>query len=306
MSYRPSLLFPQDFPCLSNFTCKAVVDFIKIGIVTLRNTNANTIRLALLSMDGVDTRIYVHPIDVGLGNAAQKFVFTIQEPKSVASLARILENLEKRFPFASQPQIVELEIAVDFYSKTNNRADLESMVLRLIRELAHSGTNPRQFVPMKNHKNGRMRFLTNDCERIDARDTFYAGNKLDAIMWRIYLKITDNNRKPLVNQSEHRARMEVKLQGDALAAYFTDLDSLRDARFETLAQKFKCRAFVPREAEASLSPFQKHLAQIEGNYTMRDWQVGQHILTIPKRRKYSSDSRADVELNVIVRGALRA
>ncbi len=308
MTSQPHFLQTQDFPPLSNFRCKAEVDWLDIAITTKNATNFNTIQIALKQILGAHRKTWVEPMDKGPGGAAHIFKIRLHDPKSHASLSELFADLEERFPLASLPSIAAMEVAVDFYSKSNNRSELEAMTMRLLRETANNGVNPRQFLTKTNTGASVMRELLNaeQNEYVNSRNTYYAGTKdVDPVEWRIYLKVTDQNQEPILDVSQFRARMETILLEHKLSKHFTTLLSLEGFRFECFAKLFSCRIFVPPVVNVGLLPMKRLLAERKLKILTDASRVGQCALWKSKRRKFSEYSRADVQLNEMVRDSLR-
>lgn len=298
----------NNFPPLSNFRCKAVVDWLDVSISVKNSTNFQTIQKALQTIQGAERKRWVEAVVKGPGGAAKDFVIRLHDPQNFQSLNVLFKALEERFPFSSPPNVAAIEVAVDFYSKSNDRSELLGMTARLMHETTNDGNNPRQFVTKTKKGVSIMRKLVVDdcCEYIDPRNTYYSGTKdVDLIERRIYHKVTDHNQMPIPDITQHRARTETKLRGEELKEYVTSLASLSGCQFQSLAKKFTCRAFVPPEVSEHLSPMERVLAIRERKVLTDASRVGHCALWKAKRRKFSQHSRADIELNTMIRESLR-
>lgn len=101
-----------------HFRIKAVLDWIELEIRTLKPTHAWVIQKAF------DLH-FVEPLDKGPGGAATIFLFRIQDPRSWQHVTTRCGSIRKGFPFACEPRVTAIEIALDAYSKSQNRSDLE-------------------------------------------------------------------------------------------------------------------------------------------------------------------------------------
>ena len=160
-------------------------------------------------------------------------------------LEAVLEQLQKRFPFVHEPQIVGIEVFCDFWHKQRSVSATRAMTYRLQTSLFSNGTRPRQFNPAS-WKNVYLFPGT----RITPYRNFRTGNKWDNISWQVYHKRTDNDQKLPVE--EQRARVEVTLKGAALTHYSLHrLSDMQRFRFETLAHLFKFRKPIEPEMMAN-------------------------------------------------------
>lgn len=232
----------------STYRAEAVIDWIELTITTKETTQFQWLqdkmrRILDLPEDAPDT--YIKPIDAGAGNQARRFTITLhdQHANSFKELERITSALSKKCPFASPPEVSGIEIALDFYSRNANNANLQSMTHRLqtsLAGLATSGNDPRQYDPISE----RNRFLRDD-DKINPDQMLYIGSnsKRDPITWQVYHKVTDHNKQPL-ESNQHRARAEFTLTGTQLAEYVQNktrvkkcvhLSDLQTFKFEQLA-----------------------------------------------------------------------
>ncbi|MBD7063376.1 hypothetical protein HPO57_02760 [Klebsiella pneumoniae] len=160
-------------------------------------------------------------------------------------LEAVLEQLQKRFPFVHEPQIVGIEVFCDFWHKQRSVSATRAMTYRLQTSLFSNGTRPRQFNPAS-WKNVYLFPGT----RITPYRNFRTGNNWDNISWQVYHKRTDNAQKLPVE--EQRARVEVTLKGAALTHYSLHrLSDMQRFRFETLTHLFKFRKPIEPEMMAN-------------------------------------------------------
>ncbi|HHG2637141.1 MULTISPECIES: hypothetical protein [Enterobacteriaceae] len=163
----------------------------------------------------------------------------------VGKLEAAFDQLQNRFPFVHEPQIVGVEVFCDFRHKQRSVSATRAMTYRLQTSLFSNGTRPRQFNPAS-WKNVYLFPGT----RITPYRNFRTGNKWDNISWQVYHKRTDNGQKLPVE--EQRARVEVTLKGAALTHYSLHrLSDMQRFRFETLTPLFKFRKPIEPEMMAN-------------------------------------------------------
>jgi hypothetical protein len=295
---------PKSYPPLSAYRCRAVVDWLDIRINTKKPTNFMTVQAEITRIRGTPTPVYVEAQDEGPGRAATIFDIRIHDPNRLAELNAYMKLLDYRLPFFTPPQVVKLELAVDFYSRHNLPTDLSAMTERLMTEFAATGNNPRIYVPLKDGQYTTV-FLQNRhvLFKPDSRHSMYVGNRHDEQSWRIYLKRTDHNQIPITDSREHRARVEVTLSGNQLSAHCTSLQSMADIRFEGLSDKFRFRKLAL--PQVSVGDIQRVLDERKVQDLQKTFRKGYVALWRSKRRKFSQHSRADIELKEMVRQSLR-
>jgi hypothetical protein len=317
----------------SEFKSRAVVDWIELGVTLKNGTQFRYIQDKLQSILDLKSRPYVKPVNAGPGKVATCFRLRLHDAHTATfrDLERIMTALSLVHPFADTPTVTGIEVALDFYSRNDPNA-VQELVLRLQRGLQAYG-NPRQFDPDKAAapKHGN-RYLNRERPEpvtgliLDPRLNLRIGDIGDAVQWQVYDKLTDNNGQP-VESSQRRARAEFTLTGEELArrilgancgSRLANLDDLRTFKFETLAELLHFRLFKPTEAVASAPILESTLTEIAKwqahgvtNYplglvgTYRDKRrasaVGRRV-----KRKRSSHTVADAELNDIARRALKA
>ncbi|EHY05559.1 hypothetical protein ACIQPM_000937 [Escherichia coli] len=235
--------------------------------------------------------------------------------KHCGKLEAALNQLQNRFPFACEPQIVGIEVFCDFRHKIRSITATNAMTYRLQSSLFSPGTKVRQYNPVTR----RNVFLDVQGARINPEWNLRTGNKWDNISWQVYHKCTDNGQKLPVE--EQRARVEVTLKGAALTHYSLHrLNDMQRFRFETLTQLFKFRKPLEPEMMADGDLFRLtainavrkvndataerglHSFNNIGRRDKRSWMM----LNSDKRlRKESSHLAVVSDLQNAVKGALR-
>lgn len=275
---------------LSLFRARAVIDWIELEIHTARSTNFPTVQDRVRASLGGCRRAWIEALDEGPGRAATRFLVRVQEPPD--SLLIALDEFAARMPLAEVPAIRRIEVSVDFYSRRYDRSELEAMVLRLKRTLNATGPKEIECGPA-----GTERVL--DVRDLRADRTLVIGRP--GIQWRVYLKVTDL-KQPIPNPAQHRARVEVTLDGEGLPSGLADVDCLKAFRFESLCGLFAFRELRPMELIGSVrTPAEVALKRRQELVLGK----GPRELPIPKRRKHSPLTRADGEMKQRVRDALR-
>lgn len=233
------------------FKVSACVDWIELTVTTREVTQFQYLQRALrliLDLPESAREIRVESINPGPGAAATRFTIRLHdEPaNSYGELTRIMAALKHKFPFASPPEISGIEIALDFYQRTQSTAGLREMTHRLMTSIAVHG-NARQYDPTIKVRRLAMRHLE-DGHRIDPNLMLYIGNRDDPIRRQVYLKTVDRNQQ-VIASDEFRARAEFTLTGVALKEHdLSYLSGLDGYRFERLAGLLHFRVLKPLEA----------------------------------------------------------
>ena len=303
-----TLLNPVAVP-EKNYTARAVVDWVAFVVKLERASHGGYLK-RLLEKHGVSEAA---PRNAGAGRAATEFLIKLQHPEKYAVINEVISRLEADYGLAEKPAMTGIEVSIDFWEKDAEPRAGKEITARLMKSIAPPViTNPR---------------LVNDVEsfvlpdrraKIDPEMSLYVGNEKDDLLWRVYWKRTDDTilgedgkrvPKPLP-ESEWRARAEVRIQGDALAALgITNPANLENFSFERLHAlgyyKF-CRhdSSVPvmntiwnRDAARSAGISENSPACVLGMFAQRDKRH--------RPLKLSRYLETDIELTEAVRHALR-
>jgi hypothetical protein len=281
------------------FRFKAVIDWIELEIKTIKPTNFQTIR----RHGGLK---YVTPIDEGAGRAATNFIFKFHDPKNWLSIIEMLKEIELDNSLAQEPIVKSIEVSFDAYSETATSEELTELTGRFFRYLTNpvslnirfsgrKGLKVKDTEPTESGANVRRLFAKNRNLCIgNAKDDESRFNKykVDDEYMQIYFKKTDNN-GIAIPTSEHRARIEIRLQGSKLPC--TTFCEWREFNFESLSKYFNFRTI--NEPLLALAPtgFIRALDSIA--------QIG--AASGYKRRKGALFTVADKELNNKVYESLR-
>ena len=193
---------------LDHLRFRAEVDYIILQITLQRASHVSALRRAL----GIP---YVRPVDPGLGGAAHTFKLTINNPESWARVTALVRRLDGTHGVVVPVRVVKMEISLDAYAAEGHADLLPHMVARFFRFSArHCATDSRTATHKGSGTGAALAVPDSLLRRIREGKTLYIGGKRDDRMQRFYLKTTD--RKVTLPQHEHRARMELTLQGGAL------------------------------------------------------------------------------------------
>lgn len=247
---------------LRDYRFVALVDFVVIGVVFARSTNAQTVQKVLRRFLPWDS--WIEPLNEGPGGAASMFFITIQEPKSFAHLTVIYSALAQKFGEGADPMVSKIEFSVDAYPRIPSdaaRAKLLGVMQRTIMPnfdfLTDPDNRPRSTIGKptgaKIDTNNRKLLPLN---RLGIRDphlwqkhedhmapftdgTMYIGARDADIMIRLQDKLIDRQNRPAgthvdLTESEKRVRIEVTLQGGALLK--AGILALRDLKFFSFAR----------------------------------------------------------------------
>lgn len=316
----------------AQFRTRAVIDWIEITVTLQSGTQFRYLQSQLQSMLELGAKPFVELIDAGAGKVAKRLAFRLHaaHANTLDELQHIMTALADKYPFAEEPEVTGIEVAVDFYPKYDE-GDLPPLVYRLQSSLEAFG-NPRQFVPNKAPKPKHCnRFLNPDRPepvtglKIDPNFNLRIKNTGDPIQWQVYDKRTDKGQP--VEPGERRARAEFTLSASELARRVlgsdagsrpVTLDTLRTFKFEKLAGLLHFRHHKPIEAIAASHVIALVLPKLVGmrERGITNYDFGRTAYYRDKRRsanarrkstrKHSVYTAADAELNHIVRRTLKA
>lgn len=277
----------------SNPRLRAVVDWVQLEIQSAKPTNFWSIQTELRRLlclpDSVSP--HVEAINESDGGAATIFRITLQAPERHQDIAKVTNSLSAAFGCGGSPRITAIEIAFDAYGAGAEQA------ARFCKFL----TNPVSD-NCRLYRRGKRQGDTTHCiptrfqtleQRLAEGWTVGIGSNSDNYRQRIYHKTTDNNGTP-IPQSDHRARIEITLRGEALP--FQTLEELQRFKFSDLSEFFRFRKLKP-----DLSP----LEQVNADASA---QIGERRTRNRREggtRLFSRLTQADADLNTRARDALR-
>ncbi|WP_019044068.1 hypothetical protein [Comamonas testosteroni] len=286
---------------LRDFKATAVIDWLDIAVTLGHTTQFQYVQAELHSLLGLspsEALIHVTAQNVTKAtDAATGFVFRLQEhhhENNAAKIAYIVRGLEAFFGFTAPARITGIEAAFDLKPRRNPKVVYEAYAV-LHDRIAAYGMHARQYTYSVRRKRGQLVPLTLD-PVFDPDGTLYVGHQDDehgyqptAKAYRAYAKVTDNG-KPLP-PDQHRARVEVTLQLEALEEYgLTDPLALASYDFTRLARLLHFQPLKPIEAivQASRDELKKDLlAAISACKTTRKPTRPEELEQLRRRVRYS-------------------
>jgi len=268
----------------SGFRFRAEVDWIELKITTASPTNFQTVKRRL----GVG---YAEPIDEGAGGSCSQFKVRFQAPRSWDEVQERLQCLAADHPLACPVTVTGVEIALDAYSRSQNRDELVQMAARFYRSASKLVSENRRASKGKGESHG-LETLTQVQQLLADGFNIYVGDTQDPERQHIYLKETDSRESlPL---AEHRARIEFTLKDDRVPQ--ASFSEWRKYDFTSFAPYFKFRRLREDPPLLVAAPLQSSA------------QVGERR---PRRtpnghpRMFSRSTQADRKLNALAFDALR-
>lgn len=248
---------------LKQFTSRAVIDWITIGVLLNRPTQFQWVQKELESIVG--RALFVANIFGDATASSDGFDIRFQEPE-ISIVLKAMDALRAKFGLALDPIVRGIEISVDFTPKTPSDLERARMVRVLMNHIQVSGDvisdvrdRPRTVWGRGEGKTNRLlydsrhltseqnkRFLIEtDRDRAPYTDgTLELGEKTAPVTWRVMDKIIDRQNiaagtfMPLDDKSK-RARIEVTLDRPELKALgITSLDDLKTLNFTRLQGRY--------------------------------------------------------------------
>lgn len=248
----------------SNYKATSGMDWLDIGVSLERHTQFQYVQGALhelLNLNETNRPIHVEAQNVvKKTDSANVFVFRLQEnhhENNAAKIAYIVRGLADKFGFIAPARIAGVEIACDLRPKKSPE-DIYPANAVLQGCIAAYGERARQYTPSARSKKGRAESLEED-PKFSPQGSLYVGHQDDQHGYqptpkshRAYPKITDGldkaHRATPLPPNQHRARVEVTLQLEALEEYgLTDPLTLNSYDFSRLAGLLHFRCLKPIE-----------------------------------------------------------
>jgi hypothetical protein len=284
----PIALSEKDKP-YEKYRFRAVIDFIKLKIVTVQPSNFNTVRTRMETQ-------YVDALNEGAGKAATEFIVTIQEPTSWTNIHKMLEKFTWDHPLAAPIEVVGIEIALDAYSRANDRDELVDMTALFYKFAAKLVSENRRTSGEGKHSGQGISTYRGLRSRLDKGFNIYVGDETDAVKQHMYLKETNHRNKivEVLPDAERRARTEFTLTGSELP--HSSLADWENHDFTKEADFFKYRK-LKSELRLHSSAAVMNIAQVGARKTRKRECGG--------TRLYSVNTVADTALNDLAYSALR-
>lgn len=293
----------------TKFLFSAVVDWIEITFTT--STPIQAWRIQEHSAGGFS---YVHGFDLVTGERLAKnrantpttlFVARIQAPERFDSIMTILERpaIAARLDRTQPVRVVGMETSFDARPRPGTTHDeLAEMTARFYWELTEFVAPTQRLyherkhsvIPVPNQRQLIQRFLEGH--------TLGVGDQNDDYYQRAYFKRNDGGQQ--LPDSEHRARIEIRLQGQAMPVI--TLRDLQGFDFAKLNDFFRFRR--PRDdLDAATSHLVEQSIQIgqRGRFNAITGKVAPINRKGGGTREFSKVTRADVTLNGQARQQLR-
>ena len=255
---------------LQDFQCRAVIDWVTVGLSLSRNTQHQWLQQKVEAVFG--RRSYIKALDKGPGDASDAFEITIQEP-DLCRLQRLCAALERKFGFQRPPIITAIEISVDFIPKVGGAHDRAKLFMVLTRHfhpkrdvLSAPLDRPRFSIKRKTKpifvlgsKDGRRKLdddqlVSLESDRTPFVDsTYYVGADDADVQWSVMDKIIDTQNPAegtyvTLDEHEKRVRIEVTLDRTAVAQLgvegLTDLSALQFSRLQSKFFSFVLPTFI--------------------------------------------------------------
>lgn len=280
----------------TRFTFSAVADWIEIEVTTASSTNAPTIRRRC-GLSG-----FVTPCNAEESGAASVFRVRLQDPRDWQGVTKRLRQIDAEFPFLRPPTVTGIEISLDARSKTASREELIELTARFYKFSTFMASKNRRY---EGAYRGGVKAITSGFDQIrqeigqgrviaigNQQDDPQGRWRCDPVSQRIYFKTTDN--RQALDPAEHRARIEVTLQGDGLPGQ--SLQFWEQFNFSDLTEFFRFRQIKP-----NLPPVDQLIAD-------RLEQIGERSTRNRREggtRLHGKLTSADTTLNKRTKDALR-
>jgi hypothetical protein len=288
----------------SHLRFRAVVDWIEIEIETTERTNFQTVQRTLRTALGMpdDKNPRVDALNEQPGGAATIFRFRIHDPESWCDVASIIDALGKRFAFAHPSEVTAIEVAFDAYSRARNKHDLTEQAVRFYKFCTLMvSDNRRLYWKYKRSPRGIPFHVSSLARHLSDGWQIGIGNdKKDDRYQHVYVKTTDRGGIALP-RAEHRARIEIKLQGEALP--YEHANDWANADFATdfrMSAEFRMlRTNLDRFQKVALGNNSMQLGEKKARWRLKDGRPYKKDLL------YRSSTAADSVLNEKARDAFR-
>lgn len=289
------------------FKSKCVVDWLELEVRTSIATAGWRIR-----REGAGTFSYVTGLDPETGEDISKtgaqgkntpttrFGLRIQNPDRFTSINDALtqKGIADRIDPSAEILVSAIEVSFDLYVLPGTD---ESDHIEMATILATSVNHVSNSLPRVYRRKGEVHYPTLKSEFLAALKGGFMigfGDKDDDLYQRIYFKKTDN--KNSLSKAEHRARIEIRLQGNACPVRtFADL---MEFDFASLAKFFKFRQPDPDVSGIMASVIERRVSK--GGVLDERGQLTEAFRIRGRKRKTVLNSTAS-PLNEIARDKLR-
>lgn len=233
----------------SRFRIVTVVDWVELEVRTMKATQAKHLHTA-----GVGLFSHAHGINPQTGEkypenrkntTTTRFAIRIQAPERFASVTAALDAIRNRLDQTYAITVRGIEVALDAYAKDGSTAEeLAEMAAHILKGINRvSPDHPRIY-----RRKNETRAIGSHRELIQALLEGFQigiGNGDGDRFQHGYLKTSDDRQDLPVSQ--HRARIEIRFQGDGCPV--RTLEDLSCFDFSTLSDYFRFRVFDEPQTE---------------------------------------------------------
>lgn len=248
---------------LDEFVCRAVIDWITIGVWFERETQFQWVQRDVEAALG--TRCFIRALDEKPGSVSDKFDIKVQEP-NLRSVRQLCTELGSKYGQELLPWVRAMEISVDFRPRRpddKSRAKLYTALTRHFwtdRDMISNPVRRPRFVhgtgrgeighilaysPFRPQYVNEHHLISTGHDRSPFADsTYYVGAKHDDVRWRIMDKVVDRQNREAgtaveLDDAQKRVRVEVTLDRPEVEALgITYVDDLQRLCFSRLQKKF--------------------------------------------------------------------
>lgn len=232
-----------------DYTIRAVVDWLDVGIQTSQPTNQQTVRRAFGAALACKPP-YVRAVGGNTGGGTQSFVVRVHDVERYALIPALVASASAAF---RGNQIVgwgieAIEVAVDCFC--HNPAEQAANYFKFMKNPVSN--NRRMYRDFKGSGKALPRQFESIQRQLEEGWQIGIGNKTDDRFQHIYMKESDTIDGQR-QQVENRARFEIRLRGSGLPCQ--SHDGWQQCKFEQLSNYFRLQ-----ELKSDLDPYAQFLA----------------------------------------------
>lgn len=268
----------------SEFTCRAVIDWIDISFSFGRRTQHQWLSDAIATAVGLNC--YVEPLNAEEGGVSALFRVRFQEP-NLRIIRQLYAALDGTFGLVGEPEVCGLELSVDFTPNepcARSRALMYGVLTRHFWTAVDLTTSPLDRMRVVSGSGRRVRYVLARQKRASAAGddelcisgtkdvaaqpgaTMYAGSKNGMVQWRIMDKVLDRQNRSagtfkLLPDEEKRVRIEVTLGKSELRACgiqriedltAISMTTMQGRYFRFMLPTFKCQVNSPASRQQAM------------------------------------------------------
>lgn len=224
-----------------DFRFEMLLDWVQLRLTLVKPTQFQYLQKEIERIFGQKPRVDAE------GKAShhtdRNFSFYLQDPPAAATVLNNLRQLEQRFAFAAEPQILAIEVSLDSYARNHSRESLVQMVEHLARCITDPPSDNRRIAGPRGSRGLVEGTFNREVTRmrLDENLPLHVGNIGDPRTLRAYLKEND--------AKGPRARLENTLRGQS--APFSTVEEWGTFDFRGLSRYFRFRRTTPPTTELS-------------------------------------------------------